>query len=151
MLDLSHLNEQGFWDVARLSKAPLIATHSNSHSVCPHARNLTDPQLAAIRDSRGLVEINFATCFLRPDGQVETKTGLDTLLRHLDHLIQQVGLECIGFGSDFDGAKVPEAIGDVSGLGSLRDALTSRGLSDGILRKLCHENWISVLERTWGE
>jgi membrane dipeptidase len=151
VLDLSHLNAQGFWDVARLSDAPLIATHSNAHSVCPHARNLTDSQLAAIRDSGGMIGINFATCFLRPDGQVETKTGLDVLLRHLDHLIQHVGIECIGFGSDFDGAKVPDPIGDVSGLGNLRDALSSRGLSDAVLRKLCHENWINVLERTWGE
>jgi membrane dipeptidase len=145
------MNQQGFWDVARLSNAPLIATHSNSHSVCPHARNLTDSQLAAIRDSGGLVGINFATCFLRPDGQLDTKTGLDVLLRHLDHMIQHMGLECIGFGSDFDGAKVPEVIGDVSGLGNLRDALTSRGLSDDSLRKLCHENWINVLDRTWGQ
>ncbi|HEY7750203.1 MAG TPA: dipeptidase [Aestuariivirgaceae bacterium] len=151
VLDLSHMNHQGFWDVARLSNAPLIATHSNSHSVCPHARNLTDSQLAAIRDSGGLVGINFATCFLRPDGQLDTKTGLDVLLRHLDHMIQHMGLECIGFGSDFDGAKVPEVIGDVSGLGNLRDALTSRGLSDDSLRKLCHENWINVLDRTWGQ
>jgi membrane dipeptidase len=72
------------------------------------------------------------------------------LLRHLDHLIQHVGIERIGFGSDFDGAKVPEAIGDVSGLGSLRDALTSRGFSDDVMSKLCQENWIDVLERTWG-
>ena len=88
MIDLSHLNEQGFWDVARLSDAPLIATHSNAHAVCPHARNLTDRQLAAIRDTGGMVGINFATCFLRPDGQVDTRTGLDVLIRHLDHLIQ---------------------------------------------------------------
>jgi membrane dipeptidase len=149
-IDLSHLNAQGFRDVAHLSDAPLIATHSNAHSVCPHARNLTDSQLAAIRDSGGMIGINFATCFLRPDGQVDTKTGLDVLLRHFDHLIQHVGIECIGFGSDFDGAKIPDMIGDASGLGNLRDALSSRGLSDDVLRKLCHENWINVLERTWG-
>ncbi len=113
-IDLSHLNEKGFWEVARLSDAPLIATHSNAHAVSPHARNLTDRQLAAIRDSGGMVGINFATCFLRPDGQVDTNTGLDLLFRHLDHLIQQVGIDSVGFGSDFDGAKVPDAIGDVA-------------------------------------
>lgn len=150
LIDLSHLNAQGFWDVARLSDAPLIATHSNAHAVCPHARNLTDLQLAAIRDSGGMIGINFATCFLRPDGQVDTNTGLDTLIRHLDHLIQLTGIDCVGFGSDFDGAKVPDAIGDASGLGNLRDALSARGFSEDVLRKLCHENWINVLERTWG-
>jgi membrane dipeptidase len=150
MIDLSHLNEQGFWDVSRLSDAPLVATHSNAHAICPHARNLTDRQLAAIRDSGGIVGINFATCFLRPDGQVDTNTGLDVLIRHLDHLVQQVGIDCVGFGSDFDGAKVPDAIRDVTGLASLRDALKTRGFSDDVMRKLCHENWINVLERTWG-
>jgi membrane dipeptidase len=151
VIDLSHLNAQGFWDVARLSDAPLIATHSNAHAVCPHARNLTDPQLAAIRDSGGMIGINFATCFLRPDGQVDTNTGLEALIRHLDHLIQQVGIDCIGFGSDFDGAKVPDAIGDASGLDNLRDALSAHGFSDDVMSKLCHENWINVLGRTWGE
>jgi membrane dipeptidase len=150
MVDLSHLNEQGFWDVARLSNAPLVATHSNAHAICPHARNLTDAQLAAIRDSAGMIGINFATCFLRPDGQIDTDTGLDVLIRHLDHLIQQVGVDCIGFGSDFDGAKVPAAIRDVAGLGSLREALRARGFSEALLRQFCHENWINVLQRTWG-
>jgi membrane dipeptidase len=150
LIDLSHLNEQGFWDVVRLSNAPLIATHSNAYAVCPHARNLTDPQLAAIRDSGGMIGINLATCFLRPDGQIDTNTGLDVLIRHIDHVIQQVGIDCIGFGSDFDGAKVPGAIGDASGLGNLREALRARGFSEDLLRQLCHENWISVLERTWG-
>ncbi|MFL5258585.1 MAG: dipeptidase [Hyphomicrobiales bacterium] len=150
MLDLSHLNEKGFWDVARISNAPLVATHSNAHSVSPHARNLTDDQLAAIKDSGGMVGINFATCFLRPDGQVDSRTGLETLLRHLDHLIQQVGINCVGFGSDFDGAKVPDAIGDAAGLANLRQALVDRGFSNDVLRKLCHENWLRVLELTWG-
>ena len=150
-IDLSHLNEQGFWDVARISDAPLIATHSNVHAISRHSRNLTDRQLAAIRDSGGMVGINFATCFLRPDGRVDSNTGLDVLLRHLDHLVQQVGIDCVGFGSDFDGAKVPEAIGDVAGLTNLREALLARGFTGEVLRKLCQDNWISVLGRTWGE
>lgn len=149
-IDLSHLNEKGFWDVARLSTAPLIATHSNAHAVCPHSRNLTDLQLAAIRESGGMVGINFATCFLRPDGRMDSATELDVMFRHLDHLIQQVGIDHVGFGSDFDGAKVPDAIGDVAGLSNLREALKNRGYSGETLKKLCSENWLTVLERTWG-
>jgi membrane dipeptidase len=74
LIDLSHLNEKGFWDVAGLSTAPLVATHSNAHSVCPHARNLTDRQLDAIRESGGMVGLNFATAFLRPDGSMNADT-----------------------------------------------------------------------------
>ena len=69
MIDLSHLNERGFWDVAAISKAPLVASHSNAHAISPHSRNLTDRQLAAIRETGGLVGVNFATAFLRPDGR----------------------------------------------------------------------------------
>jgi len=63
LIDLSHLNERGFWDVAALSEAPLVATHSNAHALCPVARNLTDRQLDAIRDSDGMVGVNFAVAF----------------------------------------------------------------------------------------
>jgi membrane dipeptidase len=67
LLDLSHLNERRFWDVAELSKVPLVASHSNAHALCPSTRNLTDRQLDAIRDSDGMVGANFTVAFLRED------------------------------------------------------------------------------------
>ncbi len=111
MLDLSHLNERGFWDVAELSDAPLVASHSNVHALCASSRNLTDRQLDAVRDSRGLVGLNFATSFLRPDGAMRADTDLDALRRHLDALLEQLGEDGVALGSDFDGAVVPAAIG----------------------------------------
>ena len=68
LLDLSHLNEAGFWEVAALSNAPLVATHSNAHALCAASRNLIDAQLDAIRESNGVVGVNFAITFLREDG-----------------------------------------------------------------------------------
>ena len=68
LIDLSHMNQAGFEDVARLSKAPLVATHSNVHALTTSPRNLTDRQLEQIKDSGGMVGLNFATSFLRPDG-----------------------------------------------------------------------------------
>lgn len=150
MLDLSHLNEAGFWDVARLSDAPLVATHSNAHAVCPHARNLTDRQLAAVAESDGMVGLNFATAFLRPDGQMIEDCPLETMLRHLDHLITVLGEDRVGLGSDFDGAVVPAAIKDVSGLPVLRTAMSDHGYDDTLLAKICHRNWMRVLRKTWG-
>ena len=150
MIDLSHLNESGFWDVARLSDAPLVATHSNAHALCPHSRNLTDKQLAAIRESRGVVGVNFATAFIRPDGRREPNTSLDELIRHVDHLIEHVGLEGVALGSDFDGATIPIAIGDARGLPRLVEAMRQHGYDDLMLKKICFENWVDVLERTWG-
>ncbi len=151
MIDLSHLNEKGFWDVAKISDAPLVATHSNAHAVSPHSRNLLDTQLAAIRESNGMVGVNFATSFIRPDGQRNDNTPLEEMVRHMDHLIDHVGVDGVGLGSDFDGATIPNAIGDVTGLPRLVDAMRRHGYDDATLRKLCYENWVNVLERTWGE
>lgn len=151
MVDLSHLNEAGFWDVARISNAPLVATHSNVHAICPHSRNLTDRQLSAIAESDGMVGLNFAAAFLREDGQMNSDIPLDTMLRHLDYLIDKLGEDRVGLGSDFDGALVPDAIGDVAGLDNLRNAMRAHGYSDSLMAKLAHENWMRVLGITWGE
>ncbi|MBM1171447.1 dipeptidase [Microvirga arabica] len=150
MVDLSHLNEKGFWDVARLSDAPLVATHSNAWEICKHSRNLTDKQLGAIRESRGMVGVNFATSFIRPDGMRNDDTPLEEMIRHMDHLIEHVGVDGVGLGSDFDGATIPAEIGDVRGLPRLVDAMRRHGYDEATLRKLCYENWVNVLERTWG-
>lgn len=150
MVDLSHLNEKGFDDVAAISDAPLVATHSNAHAVTPLTRNLTDRQLDMIRDTDGMVGLNFGNIFLRPDGRIETVTGWEPVLRHLDHLIGRLGEDRVGFGSDFDGTSVPAGIGDAAGLPNLIEALRAHGYSDALLRKLGHENWLALLERTWG-
>jgi len=149
LIDLSHLNERGFWDVARVSSAPLVATHSNAHALCPISRNLTDDQLAAIRESGGMVGVNFAVGMLRPDGKPDADTPLEVLVRHVDHLLKHVGPEGVGFGSDFDGTIVPNAIGDAAGLPRLVEALRAHGFGDAELRRLCFGNWLCVLERTW--
>lgn len=150
LVDLSHITEKGFWDVARLSKAPLVATHSNAHALCPSPRNLTDRQLAAIRDTQGMVGLNFATCFLRPDGSMRSDTDVELMVDQIDYLLGKLGENHVGFGSDFDGAVVPEKIGSAAGLPVLVQALRQRGYSEQLLKKLGSTNWLSVLERTIG-
>jgi membrane dipeptidase len=150
-LDLSHLNERGFWDVAALSEAPLLATHSNAHALCPATRNLTDKQLDAIRESGGLVGVNFHVGFLRPDGKSDPDTPLATIADHVDYLVARLGPDKVGFGSDFDGATMPAALGDAAGLPRLLDTLRGRGYDEATLRQIAHGNWLRVLERTWGE
>jgi membrane dipeptidase len=151
LVDLSHLNEEGFWDVAEISDAPLVATHSNAHALCPASRNLTDRQLDAIRDSDGMVGVNFAVGFLREDGGESEDTPLETVVRHVDYLVERIGVDRVGFGSDFDGAKVPEDITDVAGLPRLLTVLRDAGYDDASLTKLAHENWLRVLRSTWRE
>lgn len=149
MLDLSHLSEAGFWDVEKISDAPLVATHSNVHAICPHARNLTDKQLAAIKASAGMVGLNLAVGFLRPDGKWDTDTALDVLVRHIDYMVEKVGIDCVGLGSDFDGARIPDAIADVTGYPKLVDALQKAGYDDESLMKITHTNWLRVLRKIW--
>jgi membrane dipeptidase len=150
VIDLSHLNEKGFWDVAALSDAPLVASHSNAHAISPHSRNLTDRQLAAIRDSGGLVGINFAASFLRSDGRMLAETPVEEIVRHADYLIDKVGIDGVGLGSDFDGAVIPEGIGTVAGLPKLVEAFREAGYDDATLARICSQNWLRVLEDTWG-
>ncbi len=150
MIDLSHMNEKGFDDVAALSDAPLVATHSNAHAITRSSRNLTDRQLDAIRDSDGMVGLNFATAFLRPDGRKNPAVGWGSVLRHLDHLIGRLGEDRVGLGSDFDGATIPEGIGDAAGLPNLLQAMRDHGYDEGLIERLAWKNWLAVLRRTWG-
>ncbi|MEM7696143.1 MAG: dipeptidase [Pseudomonadota bacterium] len=148
MVDVSHLNEKGFWDVARYSTAPLVATHSNAHAVCPVSRNLTDAQMDAIRDTGGVVGLNFATFFLRPDGRRAADTPLEVMVRHLDHMLNKLGPDGVALGSDFDGALVPAGIGDAAGLPNLVAAMKVAGYGDDLIANITHRNWLSVLGRS---
>lgn len=150
LIDLSHLNEKGFRDVAAISNAPLVATHSNVHAICQHARNLTDWQLGAIRESRGMVGLNFATGFLRRDGRMDANTDLDIMVRHVDAMLEALGEDGVGLGSDFDGALIPSVIGDVAGLPRLLEAFAARGYGRELIEKIAWRNWLNVLERTIG-
>ncbi|TGD41270.1 membrane dipeptidase [Pseudotabrizicola sediminis] len=150
MLDLSHMTEAGFNDVARISSAPLVATHSNAHAVSQSTRNLTDRQLAMIAESGGLVGLNFATSFLREDGRQSPVMGWDLVMRHLDHLLTHLGEDGVGLGSDFDGATIPEGIGDVTGLPALLQAMIQHGFGAELVEKIAHRNWLALLHRVWG-
>jgi membrane dipeptidase len=97
-----------------------------------------------------MIGLNFANGFLRPDGSWRNDTGAEVMLRHLDHLIALAGIDHVGLGSDFDGARVPAVIGNVTGLPVLTDAMAAHGYDAATIAKLCSGNWINALERTWG-
>jgi membrane dipeptidase len=151
MLDLSHLNEKGFWDVARLSDAPLVATHSAAHALCPVPRNLTDAQIDAVAASGGIIGVNFHVGFLREDGNGSGKsfTPLTEIVRHARYIADRIGVEHVALGSDFDGATMPTDLGDVTGLPRLMDALSASGFSEVDLTRIAYTNWVRVLEKTW--
>ena len=147
--DLSHLNEAGFWDVARIEGAPLIASHSAMHALCPSTRNLTDAQLDAIAGSGGLVGIVFAAPFVRADGADDPDMPLSTIVAHVRYAADRMGVEHVGLGSDFDGATMPDELGDAAGLPRLLEALGDAGFTDAEVRAIAWDNWRRVLERAW--
>jgi membrane dipeptidase len=149
MIDLSHLNEKGFWDVARISQAPLVATHSNPYELSNSTRNLTDRQLAAIKESDGLVGINFNVKDLRADWERNSATPLETIVRHVDYLVEHVGLERVALGTDYDGALMPDTLSDVSKLPDLFTVLAEHGYDAAALQKIAFENWLRVLRKIW--
>lgn len=151
MIDLAHITEQGFWDVARESTQPLVATHSNAHALTPISRNLTDRQLDAIRERKGIAGLNYATTMLRADGQESPETPLSDMVRHIDHMVERMGIDCVALGSDFDGATIPGAIHDAAGSQALVEALRQAGYGEDDLTKLCRENWLRLLKTVWRE
>lgn len=151
MLDLSHLNEAGFNDVAQLSDAPLVASHSCAHALSASSRNLTDRQLDVIAQSQGLVGLNYASGFLRPDGKRLAFDGFGIMLRHLDHMLSILGEDGVALGSDFDGALMPRDLADAASLQNLINAMLAHGYGQELVEKIAWKNWVNVLERSWGE
>jgi membrane dipeptidase len=145
MLDVSHLNEAGFWDIANLSEQPLIASHSNAHALCPSPRNLTDAQLDAIAERGGLVGACFATAYLRTDGARDPDTEIDLILRQFDYLISRLGEDYVGFGSDFDGAVLSASLATPAALPALLAAMQAYGFGEALIAKLSWDNWLRQL------
>jgi membrane dipeptidase len=146
MVDVAHLNERGFRDVAELSTAPLVSTHTGAHALCPIPRNLTDAQLDAIGESGGVAGVVFDTVMTRADGDLVIDTPLSVIAGHIEYIAERIGVEHVALGSDFDGCFPPAALDDASKLQALFDELA---WSDDDLRALAHGNWLRVLRATW--
>jgi len=149
LVDLSHLNEAGFWDVAALGAGPLVASHSGAHALCAASRNLTDAQLDAIVASGGLIGIVFACSFLRPDFADDEDTPLELVVAHVRHVRDRIGAAHVAFGSDFNGATVPAPLGDVAGMPRLVAALRADGFTQEELEAIAWGNWRRVLGAWW--
>jgi len=141
ILDVSHLNEKSFWDVVKIAKKPFIASHSNCFELKKHFRNLKDDQIKAIAEKKGVIGINFWS----------KVTGLDndvaSLVDHIDYIVKQVGIDHVGFGSDFDGCNdYPKGMEDVSKIGNITKELVKRGYSEEDIKKVLGMNHFRVFK-----
>jgi len=147
-VDLSHLTEGGFWDVAHELDGPLIASHSSAHALVPAARNVTDSQIRAIASTGGLVGINFEVSMLREDGRRDADTPLARVAEHVRYVADLVGVDHVALGSDWDGATMPEAVKTARDLPALIDALR-QDFTEDELAQIAHGNWRRVLSAAW--
>jgi membrane dipeptidase len=149
-VDLSHLNAAGFWDVARIDAAPLIASHSGVYELCTYTRNLTDDQLDAIAASGGLVGINFDVGSLREDGGDDADTPLSRIADHARYVAERCGVDHVALGSDFDGATMPADVPDASAYQRVLAALEAAGFAGPEVDQIAWGNWRRVLAAAWG-
>jgi membrane dipeptidase len=151
LIDLSHLNEKGFWDVAGLSSKPLVATHSNAWAITPMTRNLTDAQLEAIAKSGGMAGVNFFPPFVHPQSQRDLAMPIEMMVAHIDYMVERMGIDHVGIGADFGSITMAESLKDATCYPALVEALAQRGYDDSALKKITHQNWLRVLRAIWGE
>lgn len=141
LIDVSHLNEPGFWDVIETSTSPIIASHSNAKALCDHPRNLTDKQIRAIADRGGVIGVNFFTLFLTSKGEA---TAAD-VVEHIDYLVNVGGIDTVGLGSDFDGiSDTPKGLENCSQTHIIAFLLAKRDYSEDAIEKIMGGNLLRL-------
>jgi membrane dipeptidase len=150
LIDVSHLSEQGFWDVIENTDSPIIASHSNCYSINPHYRNLTDEQIKAIAKNGGYIGVNFYDKFLDKDGEKNGST-IEKVIEHIDYIKNLIGADYIGIGSDFDGGITPvRELYDASRYPELTRRLVERGYTEDEIKKILGGNFLRVFKQVCG-
>lgn len=144
LVDVSHLSDGGFWDVARISRKPFAATHSNCRALAPHPRNLTDDMIRALAGSGGVAGLNFFPPFLSSSPEAR-RSRVEDMCRHVLHMLSVGGEDCVALGSDFDGIYGELEIGSPGDMHLLFEALEKAGLSARQLEKFAYGNVLRVL------
>lgn len=145
LVDISHISTAGFWSVIETSTKPIIATHSNAKSLCPHPRNLNDEQIKALAQNGGLAGITFAGQFLEEDWR---NACIESVYKHIDYMLNLIGNDDhIGFGSDFDGISHPPY--NIQGVQDYKPLIEylSKYYSDETINKITHQNVINLLQK----
>ena len=148
IIDVSHLSDGGFMDVARYSRLPFVATHSNSRSVTGVSRNLSDEELRILADHGGVAGLNLCPAFLhdeRAEREEDAVSRVEDMVRHVSHIYRTAGEDVLAIGTDFDGIGGQLEIATPASMHILRDALSESGLSSSVLDKM----WTGNAERVF--
>ena len=147
LIDISHLAPAGVRDVLAISERPIIASHSNAAALCDHPRNLTDQQLDGVAANGGVVGVTFVDAFLRtPEERATHELSVSDVVDHIEYLLQRIGPDHVGIGSDFDGCTTPPDLANAAHYPLLTEALLARGHSKSTVRGVLGENFLRVIE-----
>ncbi|MHA1966888.1 MAG: dipeptidase [Candidatus Hodarchaeales archaeon] len=147
VIDISHLNQKGVADVAKITSKPFIASHSNAFNLCPVSRNLRDNQLTDIASAGGVVGINFYSRFL---SQTPEKASIDTVVNHIKYIAELIGVDHVGLGSDFDGIEMtPKGLENASKIKNIPPLLRKEGFSEKDINKVMGNNFQRVFKEVW--
>ncbi|MCW4050529.1 MAG: dipeptidase [Candidatus Bathyarchaeota archaeon] len=152
LVDISHLNETGFYDVIEITKAPILATHSNCKALCSHHRNLKDEQIKTLAENGGVINLSFCAGFIKDgigfgDPEAVKRVTIQDWLDHLDHAINLVGTSHVGIGSDLDGGCGFPDLNDVTRFPLLSEGMVARGYTDQDIQKILGGNNLRVFKK----
>jgi membrane dipeptidase len=142
IIDVSHLSDQGFYDVARLSTQPFVASHSNARSVKGHLRNLTDEMIRILADHGGIAGINFSHNFLGHSDH----SRIEDMVAHIQHFRKVGGIEVAALGTDFDGIESVVEVRHIGEMAKLVDALAKASFTEDEIEKICYKNALRVIK-----
>jgi len=151
IIDCAHVSDESFYDVIKLSRKPIVSTHSSCRALCPHRRNMSDEMIRAVADNGGVIQINFYPLFIDPaylaDPSKAPLPSYKAVVDHIDHAISIAGIDHVGIGSDFDGIEVcPEGLEDISRMGIVFEQMRARGYSERDIEKVAGGNFLRVLD-----
>ena len=147
LIDVSHLGDAGFWDIVKYTRKPFMASHSNARSEAGHVRNLTDEMIRALADRGGVMGINFCGVFLSELNGNSTDGGVSRvsdMVRHMKHIRQIGGIECIGLGSDFDGISGELEVDSPAALYKIADEMSCQGFTESEIDAVFYKNVLRV-------
>ena len=151
IVDISHINETGFWDVMEVTEDPVLATHSNCKALCSHHRNLTDDQIKALAENGGVLNLSFCGGFIKEgvgfNPEAVKKVTIEDWLDHLDHAVGLVGADHVGLGSDLDGGCGFPGLHDATCFPRVTEGMVSRGYSDQDIEKILGANNLRVFKK----
>ncbi|MDE5862765.1 MAG: dipeptidase [Lachnospiraceae bacterium] len=157
IIDVSHLSDAGFYDVLKYTRKPFVASHSNSRSVCPWVRNLTDEMIYRIGERGGVIGLNYCADFLREPskggegyGMSADKRGIEDIVRHAKHIVDVGGIECLGLGSDFDGIPSYPGCPKAENMEELAAALVKAGFHESEVDRILYGNVFCLYQEILG-